>query len=603
MKYLAVFASVLILATAVHAVPLMINYQGKISVDGTPFTGTGEFKFAIVDDPSSPTLSYWSNDGTSVAGSEPGASISISVNNSLYHVVLGETDGMDPVNGTVFTNENVYLRVWFDDGTNGSQQLVPDQRITSAGFSFRSGTADDADTVDGLEGADLEESVEIDTDIAIHAAVVDVHHSKTTSFAELTDTATDAQIPDTITINYAAAAGDADTLDGQEGTYYDDDQPDDDSEVPDNISISNTRLYAPSGSGDVGIGTTSPQARLHVDGVAGTDGIMFPDGTLQTTAAAGSVPTGYCLLGTTSTPPSGYTYIGNFPAARGWWTTRANMPTPRYEQSAAAVNGKIYVMGGWSGMLEAVNEEYDPVTNTWATVAPIPSGPRRSHTTTSDGSYIYVIGGTDDVINLNLNERYDPLLDSWTSLAPMPTSRKWISSAIVNNVIYVFGGHNGSGLVANEAYDIGLGSWSIKTSMSSPRFLFCATAVNNMIYTMGGVVSINETTLNERYDPASNSWTVMTPLPTARYALGAAALDNVIYVFGGYVNGIGYMNTNEAYSPVGDYWVSKPSMSIGRNWVAAVAVDGKIFCIGGDRSGPIDLNEEFCSTYFVHQKN
>lgn len=37
-------------------------------------------------------------------------------------------------------------------------------------------------------------------------------------------------------------------------------------------------------SGDVGIGTSSPTAKLHVTGTAGTDGIKFPDGTLQTTA-------------------------------------------------------------------------------------------------------------------------------------------------------------------------------------------------------------------------------------------------------------------------------------------------------------------------------
>jgi hypothetical protein len=37
--------------------------------------------------------------------------------------------------------------------------------------------------------------------------------------------------------------------------------------------------------GNVGIGIADPKAKLHVGGSIGVDGIMFPDGTLQTTAA------------------------------------------------------------------------------------------------------------------------------------------------------------------------------------------------------------------------------------------------------------------------------------------------------------------------------
>ena len=37
-------------------------------------------------------------------------------------------------------------------------------------------------------------------------------------------------------------------------------------------------------NGKVGIGTANPQAVLHVGGTPGVDGIMFPDGTLQTSA-------------------------------------------------------------------------------------------------------------------------------------------------------------------------------------------------------------------------------------------------------------------------------------------------------------------------------
>ncbi len=292
MKKVAMFVSILVLTVAVQALPNMINYQGTINVDGTSFTGAGDFKFAIVDDPNSPTESFWSNDSSSVAGVEPSLSVSVSVNNGLYHVVLGETDGMDPIDGSVFSNDDLYLRIWFDDGTNGFQRLAPDQRLTSTGFSFRAETAGDADTVDGMEGADLEESSEIDSDIATHAAIAGAHHAKTTSFTELTDVATDAQIPDDITIDYAATAGDADTVDGMEGTDLEESSEIDsdiathaaiadahhakttsfteltdaatDAQIPDDISINNGRLYAPSGTGNVGIGTDTPAGILDV---------------------------------------------------------------------------------------------------------------------------------------------------------------------------------------------------------------------------------------------------------------------------------------------------------------------------------------------------
>ncbi len=56
--------------------------------------------------------------------------------------------------------------------------------------------------------------------------------------------------------------------------------------------------------GNVGIGTTNPTAKLHVGGVAGTDGIRFPDGTLQTSSAgAGSslwAPSGTNISNTNS---------------------------------------------------------------------------------------------------------------------------------------------------------------------------------------------------------------------------------------------------------------------------------------------------------------
>ncbi len=54
-------------------------------------------------------------------------------------------------------------------------------------------------------------------------------------------------------------------------------------------------LFAQNLTGNIGIGTDDPLARLHIAGTAGVDGIMFPDGSLQTTASQGggdSTPVG-----------------------------------------------------------------------------------------------------------------------------------------------------------------------------------------------------------------------------------------------------------------------------------------------------------------------
>lgn len=46
--------------------PTVVSYQEQISVGGTPFTGTGYFKFAVVNAAGDTT--YCSNDGTSNSG-------------------------------------------------------------------------------------------------------------------------------------------------------------------------------------------------------------------------------------------------------------------------------------------------------------------------------------------------------------------------------------------------------------------------------------------------------------------------------------------------------------------------------------------------------
>ena len=140
------------LAAPLHAeVPQTLNYQGRVAV-GTPavnFDGTGQFRFALVN--TGATETYWTNDGTNTGtpGGVPTAAVALTVTKGLYSVGLGDTAlaNMTAVPVSVFDRADVRLRVWFDDGVNGSQLLTPDQPLSSVGFAMKAASADSAEAV------------------------------------------------------------------------------------------------------------------------------------------------------------------------------------------------------------------------------------------------------------------------------------------------------------------------------------------------------------------------------------------------------------------------------------------------------------------------
>ena len=134
--------ALLLVCSSSAQVPQLVNYQGRVVTGGTNFNGTGLFNFALVNSNGIPT--FWSNNGTSVNGSEPSAAVSLAVVNGLYSVLLGDASlaNMTVIPATVFTNSHVQLRVWFNGGS-GSQLLTPDQRIAAVGYALMSANIPD----------------------------------------------------------------------------------------------------------------------------------------------------------------------------------------------------------------------------------------------------------------------------------------------------------------------------------------------------------------------------------------------------------------------------------------------------------------------------
>ena len=99
-------------------------------------------------------VTYWSNDGTSTGGNEPANAVTANVSQGLFTVVLGDTNlaNMTAVPWTVFLNPAVYLRLWFNDGVQGFQQLTPEQRVGSVGYAMVAESLSAALSSAGLSG-------------------------------------------------------------------------------------------------------------------------------------------------------------------------------------------------------------------------------------------------------------------------------------------------------------------------------------------------------------------------------------------------------------------------------------------------------------------
>jgi hypothetical protein len=314
-------------------------------------------------------------------------------------------------------------------------------------------------------------------------------------------------------------------------------------------------------------------------------GVKFADGSVQTTASlGGGIPAGYMITGTTPVAPPGYTLSGSFSAGNQWFAM-APMPTARYGLAAAAVNGRIYAIGGQPSVpvtgfsIVSTVEVYDPSTNTWRSSndfpgtlgapAPMPTA-RTLFAATAVKGKIYAIGGFSGSNNLGTVEVYDPSTNTWRSSndfpgtpgapAPMPTPRIRLTVAAVNGKIYAIGGLGGIDKV--EVYDPDSNSWGTAASMpaalfdpSAGRSDLAAASVNGKIYAIGGFepdASTNQLHIANTvqvYDPSSNSWSTAAGMPTARDSLAAADANGLIYAVGGINMANTVLDATEQYSP------------------------------------------------------
>ena len=114
------------------------------------------------------------------------------------------------------------------------------------------------------------------------------------------------------------------------------------------------------------------------------------------------------------------------------WKKGAPFPEPDEELYGVPVNGKLYAIGGWGdGKGRGVNYEYDPATDKWTKKTSMPLPAHHAALATYNGK-IYVCGGfvAPEKSPMPIGAawqpidnvwEYDPASDVWKALSPLPS--------------------------------------------------------------------------------------------------------------------------------------------------------------------------------------
>jgi len=177
------------------------------------------------------------------------------------------------------------------------------------------------------------------------------------------------------------------------------------------------------------------------------------------------------------------------------WTTGASLPQAGAAANAGVIGGKLYVAGG--GPPSNIGETntvvvYDPVADTWSNLAAMPNPPAWAGTAVING-ILYVVGGLVPGPNIytgvatNTVQSYNPVTDTWTTLAPMPTPRYLLVAGAIDGILYAAGGTDNTNTFATvESYNPATNTWASEPSMPAATYLPAAGVIGHTFYLAGG---------------------------------------------------------------------------------------------------------------------
>ncbi len=256
-------------------------------------------------------------------------------------------------------------------------------------------------------------------------------------------------------------------------------------------------------------GTATSSARFSVTGMS------YTLGGVSSFNSANALPSGRTFNGVVSA--NGYIYsIGgyngggqstvyyaslNADGSVGDWRTTSALPTSLSNATAVVYNGYVYVAGGQVSVTLQNKVYYarlntDGTLGSWQTGTNLPQAIQSQSSVVANG-YLYMLGGSNNVINNNINTIYytkinaDGSIGAWvTNGTNLPAATRGHTSVVANGYVYMIGG-NASGGTTNVYYaklngDGSVGSWTSTNGLPAARVGHSSMVANGFVYAVGG---------------------------------------------------------------------------------------------------------------------
>jgi len=227
-----------------------------------------------------------------------------------------------------------------------------------------------------------------------------------------------------------------------------------------------------------------------------------------------------------------------FDATRGVWLDAAPIPRGANHIGVTAQDGVIYAMGGFVEQNRIATPDcyaYVAADNRWHAIRPLSRGSRGAISVVAANGQIHAIGGRD-TRSVDWHEAYDPGTDTWHTLAPIPGPRDHAAAVLLADTLLVAGGRMDTfdfNTGMHVGYDPKTDRWEERAPMPTPRSGHGGAVWRGKFFCMGGEGTRRVFGQTEAYDPLSDSWEAYATMLTPRHGMGAAVIADAIHVAGG----------------------------------------------------------------------